>query len=162
MKTLLIMRHAKSSWDNDYLADHDRPLNKRGQTDATRMGRLLVEQDLVPDVIVSSSARRAVETAEAAANAAGFDGEIQYTRDLYHADPEIYLDVLRQVNERYPRALLIGHNPGLEELVTDLAGRDERMPTAALACFRIDTESWLAVNEDTHFDLFAVWRPKEL
>ncbi len=79
MKTLLVLRHAKSSWKDSGLADHDRPLNKRGKHDAPRMGTLLAKEDLVPDLIISSSAKRAKSTAEAVAMNCGYDGEIQYS-----------------------------------------------------------------------------------
>ena len=77
MKTLLIMRHAKSSWDESDMHDHDRPLNKRGKLNAPRMGRLLREQDLVPDLIITSSARRARDTAGAVADQSGYEGDVK-------------------------------------------------------------------------------------
>ena len=77
MKTLLLLRHAKSSWDNSELADHDRPLNGRGRRDAPRMGQLLAQHDLTPDLIVTSAARRAATTAELVALAAEYGGDIQ-------------------------------------------------------------------------------------
>jgi len=78
MKTLLILRHAKSSWKNPGLADHNRPLNKRGKRDAPRVGRLLRDKNLTPDLILSSTAKRALDTAEAAAESSGYEGEINH------------------------------------------------------------------------------------
>ena len=162
MKTLLLLRHAKSSWDNSDLADFDRPLNGRGRHDAPRMGRLLAERDLTPDLIVTSSARRAATTAELVALAAGYDGDIHYTRDLYLADGDAYLEVAAQTADDVARLLLIGHNPDLEELLALLAGHEERLPTAALAHLRLTLDHWRDLNADTPAELLDLWRPKEL
>jgi phosphohistidine phosphatase len=136
MKTLLVLRHAKSSWKDDSLADHDRPLNKRGKRDASRMGKLVKDEDLVPGLILSSTALRAQSTVELFVEACGFEDEIQLSRVLYAAGPEAYIDALNQVSGGYDRVMVVGHNPGLEELVEALTGEAESMPTAALA--RID------------------------
>jgi len=162
MKTLLLLRHAKSSWDNDALADHDRPLNERGRRDAPRMGRLLRTLDLTPDQIVASSATRAATTARLVAEAAGYQGEIRYTRDLYLADPEAYVEVARAVDDAVQRLMLVGHNPDIEELVAELSGREERMPTAALACFLLPITAWRDLELTGEYELAGLWRPKEI
>src|SRR4029079_4472733 len=95
MKTLLVMRHAKSSWKDATLDDHDRPLKKRGQKAAPKMGALLCERGLVPDLIVSSTALRAVATSKAVAEACGYVREIQLVHDLYLADAKTCVEVLR-------------------------------------------------------------------
>ena len=162
MKTLLLLRHAKSSWEDGNLADFDRSLNARGRSDAPRMGRLLAHYELTPDLIVTSAARRAATTAELIALAAEYAGDIQYTNELYLADPETFLDVARDTADGVARLMLVGHNPGIEELVSDLAGREERMPTAALACFRLSIARWRELNDETAAELLHLWRPKEL
>lgn len=162
MKTLLLLRHAKSSWGDESLSDHDRPLNKRGKADAPRMGRMLAEKDIVPDLIVSSTAKRAASTAEVVAKASGYAGEVLYSRDLYLADPETYLEVLAEVDDRYQTVMLVGHNPGLEELVSELSGHEERMPTAALAIFRLHDLSWRDFDASTPVESYEIERPKEL
>lgn len=160
MLTLLLMRHAKSSWDDPDVSDHDRPLNARGARSAPRMGRLLRERDLVPDLIVSSTARRALETAYAVVTAVGYDGRIEVTRRLYLAEPETYLDVLGEVESRFRRVLMIGHNPGLAQLVALCTGTDVVMPTAAIA--HIDAEiGAFADFRAGGGTLRAVYRPKE-
>ena len=88
MKTLLILRHAKSSWKDDSLPDHDRPLNKRGKQDAPLVGRLDSRKDLMPDLILSSTAKRARATVELVAEESNYQGEIEYSRDLYAAEAE--------------------------------------------------------------------------
>ena len=162
MKTLLLMRHAKSSWDNSELADFDRPLNGRGRQDAPRIGQLLAREDLTPDLIITSAARRAATTAELVALAAGYDGDIRYTRDLYLADADTYLELVRETGDDVNRLLLVGHNPDIAELVSQLAGHDEHMPTAALAHFRLAIDAWSELSDETAAELVALWRPKEL
>ncbi|WP_374685981.1 histidine phosphatase family protein [Promineifilum sp.] len=162
MKLLLLLRHAKSSWGNDALADHDRPLNERGRRDAPRMGRLLRTLDLVPDQIVASSATRAATTAQLVAEAAGYPGEIRYTRDLYLADPETYVDVARTTDDAVQRLMLVGHNPDIEELVAELSSIEERMSTATLACVRLPIAAWRELKLTGHYELTGIWRPKEI
>src|SRR5690348_12650091 len=103
MKSVLVLRHAKSSWKHPKLADHDRPLNKRGKRDAPRMGRLLKKEHLVPDIIISSTAIRARTTAKAVAKASGYQGEITFNRSLYAAGPQAYIDVLHDLSDQYVR-----------------------------------------------------------
>jgi phosphohistidine phosphatase len=155
---LLLMRHAKSSWDDPDLEDHDRPLNKRGKRDAPRMGRLLLDQGLGPDLIVTSSAIRARRTGELVAETCG-DPPLQIEPDLYHAGPEEILEVIAALAG--PRRLLVvGHNPGLEELVSMIADEWTRMPTAAIACatVRPGTKEFAL----QHLMLNGIWRPREL
>jgi phosphohistidine phosphatase len=127
MKWVLLLRHAKSSWKNPDLADHDRPLNKRGKHDAPLMGRLLKRED----IIISSTATRARATAEAVAKA--YKGEIVLNKSLYAAGPEAYLGVIHDLSDEGVRVLIFGHNPGLEELVELLTGEIQLMPTVITA-----------------------------
>lgn len=162
MKILLILRHAKSSWSEGGLADHERPLNERGQIDAPRMGRLLRREGLTPDLILSSTAKRAVATAELVAQASGYENEIRTTRNLYHASPEAYLEQLRPLSDEYGRVMVVGHNPGLEELLDQLTDSGEIMPTAALAHVELPIEQWAALDETTEGKLINLWLPREL
>ena len=162
MKTLLILRHAKSSWKKPDLADHDRPLNKRGKQDAPRMGRLLCDEGLMPEVILCSTAKRALDTAVKVADECGYDGEIRPSRDLYSFGPEPYLDAVSRLDDAYERAMIVGHNPGLEELVGAFSGDYERFPTAALAQIKLPIERWGDLDDDTEGKLVNLWRPKEL
>lgn len=163
MKTLLVLRHAKSSWNDSALGDHDRPLNTRGQRDAPRMGELVRGQRLTPDVIISSDAVRALLTAEAVAEAAGYEGEIVLDPLLYLADPDDILEVLRTVGERDAGiVMIVGHNPGLEELVAQLTGEQHDLPTAALAQIVLSIDRWRDLNASTRGTLVGLWRAKEL
>ena len=162
MKTLLILRHAKSSWKELGLTDHDRPLNKRGKRDAPQMGELIKQEGLVPDLMLSSTARRACNTAEIVAESSGYRREIQLATEFYHAPPSIYLNVLIGLSDEIKRVMVIGHNPGLEELLELLTGRYEAFPTAALAYVSLDIAAWHEVSEHTRGTLVNLWRPREL
>lgn len=162
MKTLLLLRHAKSSWDDPGLDDHDRPLNKRGRKAAPRMGQLIRDEGLEPDAIVTSSAERARTTAGAVCEALGYQGAVDETRELYLAAPAAYLRVIQQLPDDAERALLVGHNPGLEDLLEALSGDARRLPTAALAALELDAKHWRDVELDGRARSVRVWRVKDL
>jgi len=162
MKTVLVLRHAKSSWKDTGVSDHDRPLNKRGKMTAPRMGQLLYEEDLVPDVILSSTALRARETADMVADASGFEGDVAYLEDLYHAWPSDYLDALRSLSDDVNTAMIVGHNPGLELLLEQLTGESERLPTAALALIQLPIDFWSQLDDETEGELLDLWLPRFL
>jgi phosphohistidine phosphatase len=161
MKRLLILRHAKSSWDDPGVDDHDRPLNRRGVHDAPRMGRLLRDMDVVPDWIVSSTATRARETAVAVAGAAGYAGDLCLARDLYDGGAREYAERIRATPDAVERLLIVGHNPAVEELLALLTGASESMPTAAVAVVDTGASEWRDVRPGSA-RLAELWRPKEL
>jgi phosphohistidine phosphatase len=162
MKTLLVLRHAKSSRNNPELDDHERPLNERGRRDGPRMGELVREYGLIPDIVISSDAVRARLTAEAVAEAARYTGEILLDPHLYMASPADILSLLRTVRENAETVMIIGHNPGLEELVEQLTGQRQDLPTAALAQIVLQIDQWRDLKRSTRGTLSGRWRPKEL
>ena len=162
MKTLLVLRHAKSSWNDPALEDHERPLNERGRRDAPRVGELVREYGLIPDIIVSSDAVRAQLTAQAVAEAAGYAGEILLDHRLYLASPADILSLLQTVRENAERIMIVGHNPGLEDLVKQLTGEWQDMPTAALAQIVLPIDRWGDLDLTTRGGLVGHWRPAEL
>lgn len=162
MKTLFILRHAKSSWKDEDIPDHDRPLNKRGKQDAPRMGALLRSEDLLPDLIISSTAKRARDTVKYAAEESGYGGDILWSESLYAAEPQAYIDILRGLPAGYERVMVVGHNPGLEELVAMLTDEWEPLPTAALAEISLKIDSWADIDYDPVGKVVKVWRPREL
>jgi phosphohistidine phosphatase len=162
MKTLLLMRHAKSSWSQADLPDHDRPLNKRGKQAAPEMGRLLRREGLVPDIILCSTARRSRETAKAVADACGYEGEIESQRDLYYSDAACYMDILRHLPDQANSVLLVGHNPETEELLEVLTGNAERMTTAAIAHIDLPISHWQELTEALDVPLLHLWLPREI
>ena len=162
MKTLLVLRHAKSSWNDPALDDHERPLNDRGLRDAPRMGELVREYGLIPDVVLSSDAVRARLTAEAVADVAGYAGEILLDPRLYLAGPTDILSLLPSVRENAETVMIVGHNPGLEQLVEQLTRKRHDLPTAALAQIDLPIEQWRDLTLSTRGTLMGLWRPKEL
>lgn len=162
MKTLLILRHGKSSWKNNHLADHDRPLKMRGKRDADRIGHLIKSEWLTPDIILSSTATRAKDTAKIVADSSGFGGEIQSHRSIYHGDTTDYLDLLNYLGPENNIVMIVGHNPGLEEFLSDLTDEGEWMSTGALAQVALDIDDWSDLGELTAAELINLWRPREL
>ena len=162
MKTLLLLRHAKSSWDHPDLVDHDRPLNKRGKRDLPRVGGLLVQAQLVPEHILTSTAVRARKTASGVADASGFTGEICRSEQLYLAAPRQIMALVRNLSDRHQRVMLVGHNPGLESLLAALSGSDRAMPTAALGHIELDISHWSDLQGDVNAELINFWRPRDL
>lgn len=162
MKTLLILRHAKSSWRNLALADIDRPLNKRGKRDAPRVGAFLREQDLVPDLILSSPAVRARKTVKAVSKNSGYEGDIEIHADFYPGDPDTFIEALHSVQDPSDSVLIVAHNPGLEELLYVLTGESARMPTSALAQVSLPVEKWLDLDDESEGILINLWQVREL
>ncbi len=162
MKTLLLLRHAKSSWKDQGLDDHDRPLNKRGKREAPRMGQLLKDEGLLPQFIVSSSAKRAWRTAECVAIHSGYRGESRVTSELYAAPAERIREVIQTTPDNVERLLLVAHNPGLEELLEPLVGVYTPLSSAALALVELEIDSWRALSDDVQGKLIKVWQPREL
>jgi phosphohistidine phosphatase len=161
MKTLLLLRHAKSSWNQPELNDIDRPLNKRGKKEAPKVGRYLKANNLVPDLILSSTARRAQDTAQVVAEESGFDKAIELYQDLYMSEPNCYLDILQRLPDSANRVLVVGHNPDLDELLTLLTDVTQHMTTAALAQIDLPISSWTELNEATDGRLQNLWAPRE-
>ena len=162
MKTLLLLRHAKSSWTQASLQDHNRPLNKRGKHDAPLVGKLIREQGLTPDLIISSTAKRAQDTARLVAEACGYEGEVELRQELYLSDTTCYLDILHSLPDKMGCVMLVGHNPDIEELLSLLTDYEEPFPTAALAQVELPIGSWKSITEATDGYLKNIWKPREL
>jgi len=161
MKSILILRHAKSSWKLPDVTDHDRPLNKRGKRDAPHMGEIIQDKNLVPDFIISSTAKRAHSTAKAVAKAAGYKGDIALNQSLYAAPPTAYIDVLHDLPNKYTRVLLVGHNPGLEQLVNMLSSEEHTMPTCSLVHVQLCINTWSEIDYKTKGKLLEIWNPSD-
>lgn len=161
MLQLVLMRHAKSGWDDPALADIDRPLADRGKKDAPRIARWLAERSCVPQRILCSPARRTQETAQRVIGEWPEKVELCVERALYLAHAEEILRMVRCTDSGVARLMVIGHNPGIGVLVYQLGGRVEpKFPTAAVAIFKIDADDWGEVWRDV--TLAAQTAPKEL
>ena len=162
MKTLLLMRHAKSSWADAGQPDFARPLNERGRQAAPLMGRFLRAHYPQLARIISSPAERARETAQLAYTAAQYDCPLDYDARIYEASAARLLTIVNEIAEPGNTVLLVGHNPGMEDFVRLLtAAPPERMPTAAVACITFELATWRAVTAHTGC-LVKLIRPKEI
>jgi len=148
MKTLTIVRHAKSSWDHPGLNDRERPLNKRGEHDAPLMGQRVMEHGIRPSLIISSPATRAWETARIIAAAISYPLEfLQREKSLYHASVDTLLNVIVAQDSGFNSLMIVGHNPGLTDFANYLSpGLTNNLPTAGVVSVEIDQDDW---------DLFA-------
>lgn len=148
MKRLTLIRHAKSSWKDESLADHDRPLSKRGQRDAPRMGERLRARGARPSLIVSSPAVRAKQTAQIIADCLGYPREfLQYASALYLASPGTLLAAAAAQNDQHTDVFLVAHNPGLLELTRQLlpGWSYDNLPTAGVVAVDFDTDHWAEI-----------------
>ncbi len=144
MKTLYLIRHAKSSWDNANLSDHNRPLNERGERDAPRMGKRLRKREERPEVIISSSAVRAQTTARILAAAIDYPtSDISIDERLYEAEPEDVLSVIGNLDDGIDCAMLVGHNPTFTALINAMGRCDfDNVPTCGMAVLTFPIDSW--------------------
>ena len=142
MKTVFLLRHAKSNQDPYYATDFERPLTKRGKRDAARIGEWMAEQDLLPDLVISSPATRAKQTTQRFTKAADYQSEIRFDEALYCNGEDAYLASLEQLDDTVHSVMLVGHNPDISIAVETLSGEYSRMPTAALARIDLPIARW--------------------
>jgi phosphohistidine phosphatase len=151
MKTLYIVRHAKSSWDHDGLSDFERPLNQRGHKDAPMMGTRLKHRQAVPAVIRASAANRAITTARLIAEELGYPlDRIEVDAGMYGAGPSDILAIVRELPENAEEAMLVGHNPTMQILAHRLGGfTGDNLPTCGICCIDIEAASWQEAASST-------------
>lgn len=158
MLTLLILRHAKAEQNSPSGRDHDRPLADRGRNDAAHMGKALRKLALLPGHVISSDSARTRETAEHFLEKCHYDGPVAFLSELYHAAPTAIVDVVRRQETKSP-LLVIGHNPGLEQLAADLAGAHEGsvvFPTSALARIDFEIDDWSQIENGSGSLMFLL------
>ena len=171
LKTLGLFRHAKSDWHDARARDFDRPLNERGQKGAAIMGRYIAEHGIHWDRVIASPAGRVAQTIEIGAQAAKRNVSVNWDRRIYLASSATLLDLLREQEGDPAAILMIGHNPGLEDLIFDLVPDDgtcplrdiveEKFPTAAFAVLEIDIDDWADLQEGSA-RLVHLTRPRDL
>ena len=172
MKTVTLFRHAKSDWkDSPAIADFDRPLAKRGLKAAPRMGQAMREHGLCPDLILCSPSARTRQTLSLSlAEAWDAPPEIRYDERLYHAEAPAMIDILRETGVDVGHVMIVGHNPGLQDLAADLVRantpqaaslRENNFPTAAIATFRFEIGAWAELQPGTG-ELVVYTTPKQL
>ena len=150
MKMLYVIRHAKSSWSDPGTDDFDRPLNERGKADAPEMAKRMKSKGIKPDLIISSTAKRALKTAHIFAEVLGYPTDaIQLRRNLYEADVDTVFDVVREIAPETGRVLIFGHNPTFTGFVNELAGvRIDNIPTCGIAAVTL-AKPWNETGEHT-------------
>lgn len=147
MKRLHIIRHAKSDWSNETLDDFDRPLNKRGKKNAPFMGKILKNKHVLPDLIISSPAYRARETAIKIAQKIGYHEDIMFNEYIYEANLATILEVVNYIEDEYDDVFLIGHNPALNMLGFYLVDFNENIPTCGILEIKFDCTTWREVKK---------------
>jgi phosphohistidine phosphatase len=161
-RTLILVRHAKSSWGDADLPDTERPLADRGKRDAPMMGKRLAKQQVKPDLIMSSPARRALATAEIIANELGYKvKDIVVDDRLYATAPETLLAVISGLKDKMKCVMLFGHNPEFSELAHRLSSEVTQLPTCAVAQFTFEAKSWASIDEAKPADVVLDFPKKE-
>jgi phosphohistidine phosphatase len=156
-RTLVLIRHAKSSWNNPLLSDYNRPLNERGHRDAPEMGRRLADRKMKPDLIIASTARRAAETAKAIAAGVGYpEASIQWVDELYHCVPAVFGEVLAGVAATVKSVFVVAHNPGTSEFAHSLVSGIPagEVPTCAAVGIQFPTSDWTHLSKEDSKLLF--------
>ena len=160
MKQLFLLRHAKSSWDDSSLSDFERPLNRRGRKAAPFMGELTASRKIRPEIIVSSPAVRARQTAELFKEAAGLHCPLRFEKQIYDASVADLRTIVSELEEEFASALLVGHQPGTGELIRFLTGESPEVPTACFASISLNVDKWADVRNGSG-KLGLILRPKE-
>jgi len=145
MKTLLVLRHAKSSWKDASQRDFDRPLNTRGTDDAALMGAVMRKKKIDPELILSSPALRARQTAELAIADGKLSGELRFDGRIYEASARRLLEVVAEIDDQFEVAMIIGHNPGFSDLFELITATPVDLPTASLSIIELHISSWAKV-----------------
>ncbi|HSG05999.1 MAG TPA: histidine phosphatase family protein [Nitrospiria bacterium] len=165
MKSIILVRHAKSSWKDATLKDFDRPLNKRGKRDAPWMGEKLKERNILPDLILSSPAKRARKTATVIAKAIGYPvRKIRYEDRMYHSGARDLLEMVRSLDDRQETVMLFGHNPDFSDF-TDMLLEESpgyNIPTTGVYCIRFRVDAWRKIREGTGETVFLDYPKRHL
>jgi phosphohistidine phosphatase len=154
MSTLLVLRHAKAEPEEPHGSDKDRALTEDGRRAAAKMGRLMKDEQLLPTILLSSSARRTRETVDEFVTSSGYSGPVRFFDELYLAEASAIVEVIEKHAGAAPRVLLVGHNPGLEDLIARLTGESVSLATAALVECAFELQHWSALGASLpgHFE----------
>lgn len=161
-RRLLVLRHAKSSWSQPGATDFQRPLNERGRAAASQMGNKLRAEQMQVDIILASTALRVRETLELLLPAWQHTGPVVWEEQLYHASPQTLTQHLSALDSSWSSALVVGHNPGLSEFVSQLTGSAVEMPTTSIAVLECKADDWPSALRLQEWTQLAFWKPKEL
>ena len=146
MKTLIIIRHSKSSWKDHSLSDFDRPLNKRGIKDAKKMSFELSEKIKKVDLLLSSSSKRTTQTSNYFLDSMNIRSNI-FSENLYHSSSDLIFDYVLKINNKYNKAIIVGHNPGLTNIINKLTNlKLDNLPTSGIVIIVFDVDNWENIN----------------
>ena len=160
MKHIILMRHAKSDWENN-LSDHQRPLNKRGKRDAPQMAQEIINRGFLPELVLSSDSQRTRETLELMQNSLG-DCKTIFTSSLYLASEKEIIDSICQLDDTYSTVMILAHNPGITDVFYSLANaRIDNVPTAGVGCIKFDVNKFAEIKDTTGELVYFVY-PKML
>jgi phosphohistidine phosphatase len=162
MKTLLLLRHAKSSLIDPKISDNMRPLTYQGKQDVYITGKFLKNKKLIPDIIICSTAKRAIETSELIAEYVNYCNEIHLSKLLYQTTVKDYINVISKLPNKNNMALLVGHNPILETLVEIITNELRIMKTCSLAHIVLPINSWVEIKTQTKGKLIELFDIKSL
>jgi len=164
MKTLYIIRHAKSSWGDFTLPDFERPINDRGKKDAPIMAQFLKDKKLTIDVFISSPAKRALKTSEIFCKTFDYDtANMVLIDEMYHATSSVFFEQIKNIDPSYNSAAIFSHNPGITDFVNDLGlgVKVDNMPTCAIFAFQINSDQWSEISSAKKTFLFFKY-PKSI
>lgn len=149
MKKIILVRHGKSAWNNPNLTDHDRPLAARGLDDVPEMGFRLKEKGIIPDLIISSSATRAIQTASLLAEVLHLPkSKLIYDKNLYHASGSMILKTIQRQDDLKELIFVVGHNPGMNDFIDFFGGNLDNLPTSGQYGWLVDTEHWIQLRPE--------------
>ena len=158
MKNLYLIRHAKSDWSDESKSDFDRGLNKRGEKAILTMANALKEKKAVPDLILSSSAKRAKLTAKGLAKELGYSKEILFLDVLYLCEPETWVEIIHSINDRYDSVFIVGHNPEITQLSNSLMDDYiDNVPTLGIVGFDVLVKKWGKFGRENIFKKFFIY-----
>ena len=162
MKSIILFRHAKSDWDATYSSDHQRPINQRGIRASKVMGSYLAKINEIPDLIISSSALRAIQTLENAISAGNWESKINIEREVYHASVSTLIDLIKRTKNIYSNICIIGHEPTFSYFIKSITDESIfKFPTATMAKVVLKVESWNKIDEKLS-KLLWIKKPKQL
>jgi phosphohistidine phosphatase len=163
MLSLLLMRHAKSTWDEPGLQDHERPLNARGLRDTHLMGEYLAGQKLSPRIILCSSAKRAQQTAQFLVESLDARPDVLFYNELYQSSVATFIELLSSLHDStLSPVMIVGHNPEIDEAIRILTGEEKHFSTASIAHLKFSAKSWADLSKRSQGKLVDFWRPKDL
>ena len=169
MKTIFLLRHAKSSWDNSQLEDFDRPLSTRGEKSSIKIGKYIKNKNIIPDIVYCSSAKRAKKTWELINKVIKKKNNIFFKKDLYMADSETFMSTIKKTKNSNKSIMIVSHNPGIESFCLELSKENNeyindiktKYPTGSLAILKVNLKKWSEIRYESGI-IYEFIKPRKL